>query len=93
LAPESPCQGTLTRFCTESRKPSGTSTIRDIHFSWLERLAIHPERLIATAGRMLRQFGSAIGTPTHITNLCVARQARYLRGMGAARALFERQAA
>ena len=59
----------------------------------LERLAIAPEQFISTAGRLLRQFGSAIGTPTHITNLCVARQARYLRGMGAARALFERRAA
>jgi len=59
----------------------------------LERLAIDPEQFIATAGRMLRQFGSAIGTPTHITELCVARQTRYLRGMRAARALFERQAA
>ncbi len=59
----------------------------------LERLAIDPEQVIATPGRMLRQFGSAIGTPTHLTNLCVARQARYLRGMRAARALSERQAA
>ena len=59
----------------------------------LERLAIDPEQFIATAGRMLRQFGSAIGTPTHITDLRVARQARYLRGIGTARALFEKQAA
>ena len=59
----------------------------------LERLAIDPEQFIATAGRMLRQFGSAIGTPAHITSLCVARQTRYLRGMRAARALFERHAA
>jgi len=59
----------------------------------LERLAIDPEQFIATAGRMLRQFGSAIGTPAHINSLCVARQTRYLRGMRAARALFERQAA
>ena len=59
----------------------------------LERLAIDPEQFVATAGRMLRQFGSAIGTPAHITDLCVARQARYLRGMRAARALFERAAA
>ena len=59
----------------------------------LERLAIDPEQFIATAGRMLRQCGSAIGTPTHSTDLCVARQTRYLRGMGAARALFERQRA
>jgi len=59
----------------------------------LERLAIDPEQFIATAGGMLQQFGSAIGTPTHITDLCVARQARYLRGIGAARTLFERQVA
>jgi len=59
----------------------------------LERLAIDPEQFIATAGRMLRQFGSAIGTPTHITDLCAERQTRYLRGMRAARALFERQRA
>jgi len=59
----------------------------------LERLAIDPDQFIATAGRMLRQFGSAIGTPTHITGLCVARQTRYLRGMRTARALFGRQAA
>jgi len=29
----------------------------------LERLAIDPDQFIATAGRMLRQFGSAIGSP------------------------------
>jgi hypothetical protein len=66
--------------------PGGTPRI-------LERLQIDPEQFIATAGRMLRQFGSAIGTPAHITSLCVARQTRYLRGMRAARALFERRAA
>jgi REP element-mobilizing transposase RayT len=59
----------------------------------LERLAIDPEQFIATAGRMLRQFGSAIGTPAHITDLCVARQIRYLRGMRGARGLFASRAA
>jgi REP element-mobilizing transposase RayT len=59
----------------------------------LDRLGIDPEQFITTADRMLRQFGSAIGTPAHITDLSMARQARYLRGMGAARALFERRAA
>ena len=59
----------------------------------LDRLAIDPEQFIATASRMLRQFGSAIGAPLHITDLCVARQARYLRGIGTARGLFEKQAA
>jgi hypothetical protein len=60
---------------------------------FIVRQAIDPERFIATAGRMLRQFGNAIGTPAHITNLCVVRQARYLRGMRVARALFDGQAA
>jgi REP element-mobilizing transposase RayT len=59
----------------------------------LERLGINPERFIVTATRMLQQFGSAIGTPDHITALCAARQARYLRGMGAARRLFNQRAA
>lgn len=59
----------------------------------LDRLGINPERFIVTATRMLQQFGSAIGTPDHITALCAVRQARYLRGMGAARRLFSRHAA
>jgi len=56
----------------------------------LERLAIDPEQFIATAGRMLRQFGSAIGTPTHITGLRIPPSGSYLQGMRAARALFAR---
>jgi hypothetical protein len=59
----------------------------------LEQLAIDPEQFIATADQMLRRFGSAIGTPTHITDLCMARQTRYLRGVSAARALFDKHAA
>ena len=49
----------------------------------LERLAIDPDQFVSTASQMLRQF-CAIGTPAHITDLCVVRQTRYLRGMGAA---------
>jgi len=59
----------------------------------LERLNIDPEQFIATAGRMLQQFSTAIGTPEHLTAHCVARNVAFLRGMGAARALFERKAA
>jgi hypothetical protein len=59
----------------------------------LERLQIDPEQFIATAGRMLQQFSTAIGTPEHLTAHCVARNVAFLRGMGAARALFERKAA
>jgi len=59
----------------------------------LERLSIDPEQFIATAARMLDQFSTAIGTPEHLTAHCVARNVAFLRGMGAARALFERKAA
>jgi len=52
-----------------------------------------PEQFIATAARMLHQFSTAIGTPEHLTAHCVARNVAFLRGMGAARALFERKAA
>jgi len=56
-------------------------------------LNIDPEQFIATAARMLDLFSTAIGTPEHLTAHCVARNVAFLRGMGAARALFERKAA
>jgi len=59
----------------------------------LKRLNIDPEQFIATAARMLDLFSTAIGTPEHLTAHCVARNVAFLRGMGAARALFERKAA
>jgi hypothetical protein len=59
----------------------------------LERLNIDPEQFITTAARMLDLFSTAIGTPEHLTAHCVARNVAFLRGMGAARALFERKAA
>jgi hypothetical protein len=59
----------------------------------LERLNIDPEQFIATTARMLDLFSTAIGTPEHLTAHCVARNVAFLRGMGAARALFERKAA
>jgi hypothetical protein len=59
----------------------------------LERLNIDPEQFIATAARILDLFSTAIGTPEHLTAHCVARNVAFLRGMGAARALFERKAA
>jgi hypothetical protein len=58
----------------------------------LERLNMDPEQFIATAARMLLQFSTGC-TPEHLTAHCVARNVAFLRGMGAALALFERQAA
>jgi REP element-mobilizing transposase RayT len=59
----------------------------------LERLNIDPEQFIATTARMLQQFSTAIGTPEHLTAHCLTRNIAFLRGMSAARALFERKAA
>ena len=59
----------------------------------LERLHIDPEPFIATTTRMLQQFSTAIGTPENLTAHCVTRNIAFLRGMSAARALFERKAA
>jgi hypothetical protein len=54
-------------------------------------LNIDPEQFIRTAGRTLHRFGSAIGTPEHLTERCVSRNVAYLRGIRAARALFDRR--
>jgi len=59
----------------------------------LDRLGIDPEAFIAASSTLMQRFGSAVGTPTSLTAECAARQARHLRGMRAAREVFERRAA
>ena len=59
----------------------------------LTRLQIDPESFVTASMRMVRQFGHSIGTPEHLTDRIVARQARYMRGLNAARNLFGRRAA
>lgn len=59
----------------------------------LQRLNIEPEAFIAASTTLLQRFGSAVGTPTSLTACSAARQIRHLRGMRAARELFERQVA
>jgi hypothetical protein len=41
----------------------------------------------------MKQFGSAVGAPAHLTELCATRQVKYLRGMTVAKAVFELRAA
>ncbi len=55
----------------------------------LQRLNIEPERFIECAAGMMRCFGTAIGAPAHLTELCAQRQVKYLRGIQAARRAFE----
>ena len=55
----------------------------------LHRLNIEPDRFIDCATKLMQQFGSAVGAPAHLTALCAARQVKYLRGVGAAKRVFE----
>jgi len=59
----------------------------------LDRLGITPDQFITCATNLMRQFGSAVGAPANLLQLCAARQIKYLRGMAAARGMFERKAA
>ena len=59
----------------------------------LQRLAIDPERFIDCATNLMKQFGSAVGAPAHLTELCAQRQVKYLRGIQAAREAFGQKAA
>ncbi|MGR9109026.1 MAG: transposase, partial [Gammaproteobacteria bacterium] len=54
----------------------------------LDRLGIDGEQFITHANRLLKAFGSAIGAPEALVNLCARRQSKYLRGMSAAKVLF-----
>lgn len=58
----------------------------------LTKLGIDTETFIAHASRFLQEFGHAVGTPAKLTELATARQAKFLRGLGTARAVFERAA-
>lgn len=59
----------------------------------LERLKIEPGCFINCATDLMKQFGSAVGAPAHLTELCAQRQVKYLRGINAARGAFGRKAA
>jgi len=54
----------------------------------LVRLGIDGERFIGSAECLLKAFGTAVGAPASLVNLCARRQAKYLRGIRAARTMF-----
>ncbi len=56
----------------------------------LDRLNLDMKTFISHASRFLKEFGSAVGTPDNLIRLAAARQMKYLRGIGAARQMFER---
>ncbi|WP_133511609.1 transposase [Candidatus Thiosymbion oneisti] len=54
----------------------------------LVRLGINGEQFIGYSKRLLKVFGTAVGASASLADLCVRRQAKYLRGIEAARAMF-----
>jgi hypothetical protein len=44
---------------------------------------------ITLSTRLLKEFGHAVGTPESVLELAARRQARYLRGMTAARKMMD----
>lgn len=57
----------------------------------LERIGVDGEAFIAMAASFLKEFGSAVGAPARLTDLCAQRQTRFLHGMRAARKVFGRR--
>jgi len=54
----------------------------------LARLDIDGKQFIGYSERLLKTFGTAVGAPASLADLRARRQAKYLRGIQAARAVF-----
>jgi len=78
--------GRIVHPLKKGRIPDGTPGI-------LQRLDIDLEEFIEHADRFLKEFGTAVGTPARLVELARHRQARYLRGIRAARKIFDCRAA
>lgn len=59
----------------------------------LSRLGMDAEAFIASADYFFKDFASAVGTPTKLIELAAHRQQRCLRGLAAARRVFEAKTA
>ena len=59
----------------------------------LARLGMNAETFIAAADHFFKDFAHAVGTPAKLIELAAHRQSRALRGMAAARRVFEVKAA
>jgi len=57
----------------------------------LDRIGVDGEAFINYSTRFLKVFGSAVGAPSALIDLCARRQIKYLRGIHAARSVFGRQ--
>lgn len=74
-------------------RPDKRGAIAETTPRLLQRLQLQPEQFMMCAIDLMKRFGQAVGTPAHLTQLSVARQVKYLRGVGAARQWRRRAAA
>ncbi len=63
------------------------------HPAILNRLGIDAEQFIRHADHFLKDFGTAVGAPKTMTDLCARRQSKFLRGMKTSRRIFTVQEA
>ncbi len=57
----------------------------------LNRLGINAEQFIQYADHFLKDFGTAVGAPQAMTDLCSRRQSKFLRGITTSKKLFQVQ--
>ncbi|WP_165742319.1 hypothetical protein [Candidatus Thiosymbion oneisti] len=74
------------KFTTTRKDKSGSIEAREPKL--LARLSIDGKQFIGYSERLLKAFGTAVGAPALLTDLCARRQTKYLRGIRAARAVF-----
>jgi len=68
--------------------PAKRGCIPDKQPSILARMGIDGEAFIALSAHFLKEFGSAVGAPAKLIDLCERRQTKFLHGMRAARQVF-----
>ena len=71
--------------------PTKTGSIGASQPKILDRIGIDGAAFITFATRLLKEFGSAVGAPAALIDLCARRQIKYLRGIHMARKIFGRQ--
>lgn len=59
----------------------------------LDRIGVDGDAFIAFVTRFRKEFGSGVGAPSALIDLCARRQMKHLRSIHAARKLFGRQEA
>lgn len=73
--------------------PTKRSVIPAITPPILTRLGMYAEAFINAADHFFKYFASAVGTPSKLIKIAVQRQQRALRGLAAAKRVFEARAA